>query len=591
MNLFIPAGHDVINAPAPAILRVAGDVTEGFAQLISDGEFKLATIVPSLSTPVAQLPSYTPTQPATLVFGRSSLAFIKVFFGVHQYSYGRNYKWSYPAGVTSSLDYGREIFLTEPYITSYEKFVKVQERSAQEAGAIDLTFFDNKGKKFSSASQTFKAGDRSAILRLPNFGTETPNETGKGNAFSAQLICKFRSSEGYPFGLTQVSYETLTTNILVGDFFQDLQNKFTPQITRLAKVVTVARLSEAPIKDLYGHGYLDSSVVANFRVQPKSGNVVAGNFVAGLTYTIVSVGTTNFTLVGAANNNVDTSFIATGAGSGTGTASVAGLFGPSLIAGATASVTASVNLRDPLVLAAMPRVAASSLATATFEIGAVGAATVSGFVTLNLSVGQTELLVVEASASAEVSKADLNVSSRVSGMTLYVNLETRQFVVSPVLLSPVSSIFLTRRDTVAIDVAFIRNGRVTALSYNSTGRLGVKTSYTAAPIAIDSEWQERGSGTNTRYQFSLNMNTAGVDALFSSDNATDSATAKIELEWTEGGTLNTTLPTAATIYNDVLRDSEGVPTVTAAGSFKLLAPDASLWTVTIDNDGILTATK
>ncbi len=42
--------------------------------------------------------------------------------------------------------------------------------------------------------------------------------------------------------------------------------------------------------------------------------------VAGQTYKIATVGTTNFTLVGAANNNVGTSFVATGAGTGTGTA-------------------------------------------------------------------------------------------------------------------------------------------------------------------------------------------------------------------------------------------------------------------------------
>ena len=589
MNLFIPAGHDVTNAPDPAILRIAGDVTQGFPQLIEDTEYKLATIVPGLSTPVIQAASYSPSQPPTLLFGRSVLAWIKVFFGAHQYSYVKNEKWSYPA--TSTLNYGLTIGLNEPYVTSYEKFVKVQERSAQAAGAIDLSFYDNTGKKFSSVSQTFQVGDRSAILRLPNFGTATPNETGKGNSFSGRLICKFRSSEGYPFGQTQVTYENLTTNILVGDYFQDLQNKFAPLISRRAAVITVARLSAAPIKDLYGHGYFESSVVANFRVQPASGNVSAGNFVVGLTYTIVSAGTTTFTNIGAANNTVGTSFVATGAGSGSGTASVAGLFGPALISGATISVTASVNLRDPLVLAARPQAVASSLANATFVVRAVGDASVSTSATLDLFVGQTELLVAAANSSASVSRADLNVSSRVSGMTLYVNLETRQFVSSPVLLSPVSSIFLTRRDIVAIDVAFIRGGRVTALSYNSTGRLGVKTSYNSAPIAIDGEWQERGTGTNTRYQFSLNMNTAGVDALFASDNATDSAIAKIELEWSEGGTLNTTLPTAATIYNDVLRDSEGVPTVTAASSFKLLASDSSLWTITVDPDGTLSAAK
>jgi hypothetical protein len=50
--------------------------------------------------------------------------------------------------------------------------------------------------------------------------------------------------------------------------------------------------------------------------------VTAGSFVSGTIYRIVSVGTTNFTLIGAVNNTVGTHFIATGAGTGTGTAEV-----------------------------------------------------------------------------------------------------------------------------------------------------------------------------------------------------------------------------------------------------------------------------
>jgi microcystin-dependent protein len=47
----------------------------------------------------------------------------------------------------------------------------------------------------------------------------------------------------------------------------------------------------------------------------------AGQFVVGLRYKIVSLGTTNFTLIGAAQNVIGTVFTATGVGAGTGTAS------------------------------------------------------------------------------------------------------------------------------------------------------------------------------------------------------------------------------------------------------------------------------
>ena len=48
--------------------------------------------------------------------------------------------------------------------------------------------------------------------------------------------------------------------------------------------------------------------------------VSAGSFVVGKIYRIAFVGTTNFTLIGATNNTIGTHFIATGVGTGTGTA-------------------------------------------------------------------------------------------------------------------------------------------------------------------------------------------------------------------------------------------------------------------------------
>ena len=46
----------------------------------------------------------------------------------------------------------------------------------------------------------------------------------------------------------------------------------------------------------------------------------AGEFITGTTYTIATIGTTNFTQIGATSNTVGLGFVATGPGSGTGTA-------------------------------------------------------------------------------------------------------------------------------------------------------------------------------------------------------------------------------------------------------------------------------
>ena len=175
-------------------------------------------------------------------------------------------------------------------------------------------------------------------------------------------------------------------------------------------------------------------------------------------------------------------------------------------------------------------------------------------------------------------------------MRVYVNLDSREFVVSPVLLQRVSTLFFTRRDIVPVQVQFVRGGTVVELAAGATGQMGLKKTFAGSFLANDGSWTKTGTGTMSVYQFDLNLNTSNLNAEFPLDTE-DSISAKVEIEWTESGTTSSTLPTSATIYNDVIRGGEGVPTVTAAASFKLLAPDSSLWTITVDNDGILTATK
>lgn len=52
----------------------------------------------------------------------------------------------------------------------------------------------------------------------------------------------------------------------------------------------------------------------------NAATITAGSFVVTEGYKILTVGTTDFTLIGAADNNIGTQFIATGVGAGTGTA-------------------------------------------------------------------------------------------------------------------------------------------------------------------------------------------------------------------------------------------------------------------------------
>lgn len=68
--------------------------------------------------------------------------------------------------------------------------------------------------------------------------------------------------------------------------------------------------------------FTGASVAPSVKVYPGQLPVTAGSFVIGQTYVIDSVGTTNFTAIGAVSNTVGIQFIALGIGSGDGTAFV-----------------------------------------------------------------------------------------------------------------------------------------------------------------------------------------------------------------------------------------------------------------------------
>lgn len=77
-----------------------------------------------------------------------------------------------------------------------------------------------------------------------------------------------------------------------------------------------------PLSELDANfAYLSSSVTDASSISYEQGNTLtAGSFVVGKTYQIKTLGNTDFTTIGATSNTVGTNFVATGAGSGTGTA-------------------------------------------------------------------------------------------------------------------------------------------------------------------------------------------------------------------------------------------------------------------------------
>jgi len=90
-----------------------------------------------------------------------------------------------------------------------------------------------------------------------------------------------------------------------------------PDFTYTGAVTELAGYSSEATSEFIGQ----SNAGGGFTSQIKGAGRAATTLVNGVTYRIVTVGTTDFTLIGAASNTVGLVFTATGPGTGTGTAS------------------------------------------------------------------------------------------------------------------------------------------------------------------------------------------------------------------------------------------------------------------------------
>jgi hypothetical protein len=130
--------------------------------------------------------------------------------------------------------------------------------------------------------------------------------------------------------------------------------------------------------------------------------VTAGAFVVGQTYQIISVGNTSFTAIGAESNTVGAYFVATGAGTGTGTAgpintgdaplsAVAALLGGDPAGTAAAAVAAHAAAADPHPGYTTPQEAAAAAPVQSVALSvpsgwSTSSTTTGGSVTLTLAL-------------------------------------------------------------------------------------------------------------------------------------------------------------------------------------------------------------
>lgn len=152
-------------------------------------------------------------------------------------------------------------------------------------------------------------------LRQINYKEFNIDSAGKYTpSANADIIDIVGGSGGYATGLTTVP--TMTDNFK----YEVSQGRGSNLAAALAIPRPPASATKAYLANTMN---IINYANSDFLGQSYGSAVTAGSFVVGVEYEIVSVGTTNFTLIGAASNTVGVSFTATGVGSGTGTASPA----------------------------------------------------------------------------------------------------------------------------------------------------------------------------------------------------------------------------------------------------------------------------
>lgn len=128
-----------------------------------------------------------------------------------------------------------------------------------------------------------------------NANTATSLKNVTSFQLSGDVVSAAVQFDGQIGSYTKVFNTTLTSNIIAS------KSEPFPKVSKSNDYVLVYRPSLAA-----------SSAVTS--------TVTAGSFITGTTYTIATVGTTNFTLIGASSNTVGLGFVATGPGTGNGTA-------------------------------------------------------------------------------------------------------------------------------------------------------------------------------------------------------------------------------------------------------------------------------
>ena len=167
-------------------------------------------------------------------------------------------------------------------------------------------------------------------------------------------------------------------------------------------------------------------------------NVTAGSFVPGRTYVIVSPGTTDFTLIGAANSTIGTSFVAIGVGSGSGTALQTYLIGSTFTCADIGTALGNGTAFRVTNYTAQLVTSGAFIVTATYIIQSIGTTDFTLIGAVSNTIG---LSFVASGAGVGTGKAYRVNSLGLSGSVV---LPVASSIVSPIITNMASSILTSR---------------------------------------------------------------------------------------------------------------------------------------------------
>jgi hypothetical protein len=141
-------------------------------------------------------------------------------------------------------------------------------------------------------------------------------------------------------------------------------------------------------------------------------------------------------------------------------------------------------------------------------------------------------------------------------MRIFIDIDSRKILTTAT--RPATRLEFKRRDNDAFEVQFLRDGAVQTLPVGTIARVGVKAAedFAGEFLATDT-LSVTGTGADTVYTGSFNLNTTALEALFPTEPA--SITAMLEVQWMSGSSVGSSLTLPITIFNDVIRGDEGAP--------------------------------